>query len=241
MGLVAVEVSLKGKYGVPEIWKAHEQVERAEAEANAFRGCGFRVVTIPGGVLRAVPESSPVRSVTLDAGAAHLRTDDGDVVISGETTVVVVEFSPRAGAPVDLREDQPEERGASGRKPFVDLFVGFPPVRVSVMPEVTDFGGLGEHQTSSAGTNLFRFLAEVKTRVPTALVDHRLANMGLRRRARDTAAQYLVFRRGYSYGTASLERLLASIQPDFDALSHCELATRLAYLTTLSRAAVSAT
>ena len=104
--------------------------------------------------------------------------------------------------------------------------------RISVIQDVVDFSGLGELKLARAADNLVMFVAEFEDRFTQATVDRRMEKARLRKAqlVRKATPQY-GHRRGFSYATESLSKLLESVSPELKAVSQFELGSRLAYLT----------
>ena len=96
-----------------------------------------------------------------------------------------------------------------------------------------DFSGLGDLQMARATDNIAMFATEFEERFSNALIDRRPVNMVARQRpmvvtgGQDPRPD----RKGMSFATAALNRLLESISPDLKDLTQFELASRLSYLT----------
>ncbi len=104
--------------------------------------------------------------------------------------------------------------------------------RISVIQDVVDFSGLGELKLARATDNLVMFVAEFVDRFTQATVDRRMEKARVRKAqlVRKATPQY-GHRRGFSYATESLSKLLESVSPELKRLSQFELGSRLAYLT----------
>ena len=93
-------------------------------------------------------------------------------------------------------------------------------------------GGSGDQAVSNRTVNLAMFVAEVESRFPQARVDRRLVNMVARSRAVvGMPSSHEPPRKGFSFATEALSRLLHSISPELKDLSQFDLSSRLAYLT----------
>ncbi len=104
--------------------------------------------------------------------------------------------------------------------------------RISIFQDVVDFSGLGELKLARATDNLAMFVAEFEDRFTQATVDRRMEKARVRnvQLVRKGTPQY-GHRRGFSYATESLYKLLESVSPELKRLSQFELGSRLAYLT----------
>jgi hypothetical protein len=103
--------------------------------------------------------------------------------------------------------------------------------RVSVNQGIVDFSGL-ETTLPRSADNILMFVTEFSERFLNALMDKRLVGMRVRQRAtvaRPSGPESR--RRGYSYATQALSRLLELVSPTLKDVGHVDLSSRLAYLT----------
>jgi len=124
--------------------------------------------------------------------------------------------------------------GPEAESAFFDLYAsaGGGLRRISVVQDRVDFSGLKEHQLPRATDNLAMFVAECEDRFKHGRVDRRLANMQPRDRPLvGKTGAYDQVRKGFSYATEALSKLLESISPDLKPMSQFDLSSRLAYLT----------
>lgn len=223
LGLIPADLRLKATYTLPEIWRADDDAAAADAAAATLRQAGLGVVLVPGAALGAIAPPNPVSSFSFQADGLLLRAEE-EALLEYDTPGLAVLFTPRPG-------------DARGRLPpaSLDLYAltGIASPRWTIVPGITGFEGMGPRQTSSFGTNVRAFAADVEQRFPAVHVDRRLVNMQVRRRTGTPPAGMV--RQGYSFATAALNQLLESIAPGLSQLEHEELAVRLALLT---RAAV---
>ncbi len=106
-------------------------------------------------------------------------------------------------------------------------------LRISFVQDVVDFSGLGDLKLPTADGNMLKFVAECQQRFTKAQFDRRLVDVRLRRSLIIDAAARPPHeeRKGFSYATTALAKLLESISPDLRNISQFELGSRLAYLT----------
>lgn len=117
---------------------------------------------------------------------------------------------------------------------FLDLYftAGSGARRITVMQNSVDFSGLGEMALPNATTNMELLVQECEDRFTSGAVDRRLVNMQPRQRPMvgRPAADHPE-RKGFSFATEALNRLLESISPELKGASQFELSSRLAFLT----------
>lgn len=126
------------------------------------------------------------------------------------------------------------EEGAQKNSHFLDIyFTGESgPGKISVTQDQVDFSGLGKSQTPDSATNLALFAAKCEDRFAQGRFDRRLVNMQARQWP--MVSRGIVKhgeRKGYSYATEALSKLLESISPDLKDLSPFQFSSVLAYLT----------
>ncbi len=116
---------------------------------------------------------------------------------------------------------------------FMDLYTGgADPRRLGFVLGAVDFAGLGELALENPIANLEMFVQEFDEKFEQGTVDRRLIDLQPRQRPMVGEAQASApERKGYSYATQALARLLESISPDLKAMSQFELSSRLAYIT----------
>lgn len=118
---------------------------------------------------------------------------------------------------------------------FLDLYTSVEGTlrRMSILQDRVDFSGLKELQLPRAADNLAMFVAECEDRFKRGRVDRRLMNMQPRERpVVGRTSSYDAERKGFSYATEALSKLLESISADLKNISQFDLSSRLAYLTT---------
>jgi hypothetical protein len=121
-----------------------------------------------------------------------------------------------------------------GESSFLDVYFteGNTERRLTVLQDKVDFSGLGEMALPNAATNMEMLVQEVEDRFKSGAVDRRLVNMQPRQRPMvGTPTPEHPERKGFSFATEALNRLLESISPDLKGLSQFELSSRLAFLT----------
>jgi hypothetical protein len=224
LGLAPVDVRLKSNHPVPEIWLAADSPAAAAGAAERLRRAQFRVVPVPGDVLAEVPAPSPVTAFRFGEARLELHGEQREGALAYDASVVAVLFTPRLG----------EARGAQPSS-CLDLYPmsDGPPERWTVLQGVTDFAGMGPRQTASFGTNVHALAAAVEAHFAHVVLDRRLEQMRVRRRAGVPPPGAI--RQGYSFATAALNQLLESIRPGLSQVEDADLTSRLAYLTDARR------
>ncbi len=131
------------------------------------------------------------------------------------------------------RSSQSGDEAAPAEAAFVDLYAtaAGTPRRLSVAVGKVDFSGLGEQQLPNMIGNLEIFVQEFESRFEGGTVDRRLLDMQPRQRPMVGGGESQE-RKGFSYATQALSKLLESIEPDLKDVSQFELSSRLAFLTT---------
>jgi hypothetical protein len=121
-----------------------------------------------------------------------------------------------------------------GESSFLDVYFteGDAARRLTVLQDKVDFSGLGEMALPNAATNMEMLVQEIEDRFKSGAVDRRLVNMQPRQRPMvGTPTPDHPERKGFSFATEALNRLLESISPDLKGVSQFELSSRLAFLT----------
>lgn len=121
-----------------------------------------------------------------------------------------------------------------GESSFLDVYFtdGGTARRLTVLQDKVDFAGLGEMALPNATTNMEMLVQEFEERFASGLVDRRLVNMQPRQRPMvGKPAPEHPDRKGFSFATEALNRLLESISPDLKGVSQFDLSSRLAFLT----------
>ncbi len=122
-----------------------------------------------------------------------------------------------------------------GESSFLDVYFtdGGTARRLTVLQNSVDFGGLGEMALPNATTNMEMLVQEFEERFTNGSVDRRLVNMQPRQRPMvGKPAPEHPERKGFSFATEALNKLLESISPELKQASQFELSSRLAFLTT---------
>jgi hypothetical protein len=217
LGLSPADVRLKVNYAVPEIWVVAPAAS-AELAAGRLREAGFRVAVVPGAALGAIPPRTPVISFSLEEQGLLVRGAE-QATLEYDASVIAVLFTPRPG---EHKEEVPA---------FLDLYaiVRGHLHRWTFLQGTTGFGGMGSRQTASFGMNVHALAADLGRRFSRCTLDERLVNMQVRRRTGNPPQG--IARRGYSYATASLSKLLDSLAPGLGQIEHDDMASRLAFLT----------
>jgi len=122
---------------------------------------------------------------------------------------------------------------AAAEAAFLDVYTeGADARRLGFVLGVVDFSGLGELALENPVANLEMLVQEFEEKFQQGTVDRRLLDLQPRQRPMVGEAQAAApERKGYSYATQALAKLLESISPDLKAMSQFELSSRLAYIT----------
>jgi len=114
---------------------------------------------------------------------------------------------------------------------------------MTFLQDTVDFSGFGT-PSRRAADNLLHLIAECQSRFAHATIDRRCAAMRLRRNPMVTgepvSPELQGRRKGFSFGTTALKRVLDLIAPDLGSLTQAELSSRLVYLTYRAGAALGA-
>jgi hypothetical protein len=232
LGLSPPDLALKAKYPIPEIWAAEEDAARIAVAARAAVQGGLRVVIVPGAELAAIPARVVLSAVAVTEAALNLGAGGSELDLNWAVDVIGVYYTPRtAGAEPAARGVR--EQGASCDVPFLDLFLpaGSGLKRFTALPEATAFSGLGEGAPLSPAGRVARLVHVCGERFSSGQIDHRLVHMQVRHWPPPAPSPKLVLRKGFSFASAGLGDLLARLGPELVNISHCELASRLVYLT----------
>ncbi len=259
MGLTPAEFRVKANYPVPEVWYADSDRARVDAFAGSLRGAGLNVATIPGSDLAELPAPEPVRGFQFGDEALGLRLDERAIDLPYGSNPIVVYYQSRAPtAPPESRVvrgslgsrlSHADVLGSSAKRPsvierasrrptgaslaFVDIYAdpGGAVRRFALVEGVVDFSELPSPIPRGANS-IAMFVAECSGRFSRAHVDRRLVGMRSREPLEGGGeVKALAMRKGFSFGTRSLQSLLKSIEAPLEELSHSELASRLIYLT----------
>ncbi len=258
-GLAAAEVRMKANYHVPEIWVADRDQQRIEATATEMRAAGLNVVLLAGEHL-VLPSGMNVGSFSFDDHRFIAKVRDSELDVNYERPIVAVFCKPKSLA-VDSglsggqgavsmmsrssktrdsllggtrRSSSTSDNAAPPHPAFVDMYVPADGqiVRLTFQQGTVDFAGLGLPAPRNPIQGLTMLLDALQQRFPQSHVDRRLENMIPRRRTVvQSGVDYSVARKGYSFASEGLSKLLGGIAPGLDELGQMELASRLAYLT----------
>ena len=124
--------------------------------------------------------------------------------------------------------------GGPAESSFLDVFFsdGGAARRITIVQNTVDFAGLGEMALPNDTTNMEMLVQEFEDRFTSGSVDRRLVNMQPRQRPMvGKPAPEHPERKGFSFATEALNRLLESISPELKDASQFELSSRLAFLT----------
>lgn len=240
LGLDLAGTRLKVQFPAPEVLSASDAGEANEFAAD-LRGTGLSVAVIAGGRLDDVPWPDPVTSLAFgeDGLTAGLRS--GDVHLSYGTPVLGVFCKPPAGFSMksDVNVLEAIERGdgpaiAEGIqwKSIVDLYFreGGRVRRISLVPGLADFSGLGALRGGTAAETLRSILDECTSRFDDMELDTRLEDVRPRQRfVMGEAGFNPDLRKRYSFGTLLLCHILDSISAELRDVPQYELGSRMAY------------
>lgn len=211
------ELRLKAKYGVPEIWLAEEQEAQATGYARALGMAGFRLVTIDAAALAAVPSRTVIARFEFKSMGLEAQTEAETVTVPYDQRIV--------GVHCTLREPDPTP-------PFLDLYIyrHGTLARLTVEQGMSDLRGLLAERKIGVVANLPTMVSTCEKRFPNVVMDRRLMDMHLRKRS-GLPAKLVEKRKGFSFATPQLSRLLESLQPGLGTISQTELSSRLVFLT----------
>ncbi len=236
LGLAAPDLVLKANYQIPEIWAAEEDEAKVRAIADAVRRAGFKVTLVPGAALMSVATRHPVQKVSVADSGVALLAEGRRLELGWDAELIAVYYTPRAGGGggKDQSVRGVKEHGAACDAPFFEIYLakGDSSERLAVLADLTAFSGLGESKAVSPAGRVARFVQLCEERFTTGQVDRRLVNMQIRHwpPPASLAAKQLI-RKGFSFASVGLAELLAKFGPEMAGPSHCELASRLVYLT----------
>lgn len=258
LGLTPEQFDAKVRYGVPEIWFAHPDAERASDVARALTEAGCRVALFDSKELADIPSRNRVRAFSFTDHGLTAQADTGATEVEYDAPVDVVFCRPREAAPDlgltsrrsrsssffsikdRLVETSPSRTSGSSAEvgvaeddavPFLDIYVPHDGIvqRFTVQQNAVNFSGLGRVQPRAAA-NMEALVGSCEDRFGNGRVDRRLVGMRLRQRSRRRAPGS-EHRRGFSYASPGLLALLAALDPELANVSQAELSSRLAYLT----------
>jgi hypothetical protein len=226
-GLTPADVLMKAKYVAPEIWLAGTDGSKLEDAAQTLRETGLNITVIAGKDLANIPAPARVKSFSFTDTYLVAKLEDLEVGLPYVAHIVAVFCKAPEGSPAELTQPT----GSA----VLDIYGSRKGelLRMSFVQEVVNFSGLGDLQLPTAEGNMLKFVAECEHRFTKVQFDRRLESVRVRRSLIiDTAARPPhEERKGFSYATTALAKLLESISPDLKDISQFELGSRLAYLT----------
>jgi hypothetical protein len=253
LGLTPEQFEAKARYGVPEIWFAHPDGERANDVARALNEAGCRIALFDSRDIITIPSRNRVRSFSFTDRGLTAHSDSGDRELEYDAPVEAVFCRPRESSPdlsgVSRRsrsssffsiKDRLVESGPISAEmggadedavPFLDIYVSQEGnvQRFTVQQNAVNFSGLGRVQPRAAA-NMEALVGSCEDRFGAERVDRRLVGMRIRMRG-SKRAPGSEHRRGFSYASPGLLALLAALDPAIAHVTQAELSTRLAYLT----------
>lgn len=228
LGLHPVDLSLKARYGIPEIWLAPPSRSEAETAARDLRAAGLHVAVALGDDLATIPAQALVEDVGFGASGLSVIVKDTELNLPYELPAVGVLCAPR-----EEKEKGLPAEGTGAWGTFLDVFVPWPGGvrRFGMVQGVTDCSSVDEGGLLTVPGRFLKCVSEFETRFPKARVDRRLTHLQLRRR--HVGGPYVQQRKGFSYATPALNELLRSLAPGggLEDISQPELCSRLVYLT----------
>ena len=227
-GLTPADVRMKASYGAPEIWVMSTVKSKIEDAARTLREAGLNVVIAAGEDLANIPPAATVKSFSFTDTYLVAKLEDLEVGLPYDAPIVAVFCKAPEGSPAELT------RPAGSA--LLDIYGTRKGevLKMSFVQEVVDFSGLGDAKLPTAEGNMLKLVWECERLFTKAQFDRRLVGVRLRRSLIvDTAAARPPNpqRKGFSYATTALAKLLESISPDLKDISQFELGSRLAYLT----------
>jgi hypothetical protein len=190
------------------------------------------VVIVPGAELAAIPARVVLSAVAVTEAALNLGVGGSELDVNWATDVAGVYYTPRkAGAEPAARGVR--EQGASCDATFLDLYIAVERSlkRFTALPDATAFSGFGEAAPLSPAGRVAHLMQVCGERFTSGQFDHRLVNMQVRHWPPPAPSPKLVVRKGLSFASTGLAELLGRLGPELVNISHCEIASRLAYLT----------
>ncbi len=249
LGLSPAEIRMKANYPVPEIWLAANEAVTMEETVAELAAAGLNVAIVPGDALGALPPREEVQSFVFSDAGFVAAVEGAEVAIPYDASATAVYCTPRQPSGLDpahtggsgITEGLTRRSSAVGRagggvgeSSFLDVYFtdGGTARRLTVLQNSVDFGGLGKLALPNATTNMEMLVQEFEERLTNGSVDRRLVNMQPRQRPMvGRPAPEHPERKGFSFATEALNRLLESISPDLKEASQFELSSRLAFLT----------
>jgi hypothetical protein len=163
----------------------------------------------------------------------HVEWGGGRLDLSWDVEVIGAYYTPRLGGAAEPGARGVKEHGATCDAPFLDLYLpeGGALKRLTALPDATAFSGLGGSAALSPAGRVARLAQVCEERFTSVQMDHRLVNMQVRHWPPPGPSPHLVQRKGYSFASTGLAELLARLAPALVNISHCEIGSRLVYLT----------
>jgi hypothetical protein len=254
LGLGVLDARLKVGFPAPEVLLASDR-HRADEFADSLRGAGLNVAVVDGADLTTIPWPAPVGGFDFRAEGLAARIGDGVVELGYDEPVLGVYCKPPSdlpgGVPIpdgavasgDAAAASEAGAGPAGKgleiaealewTSILDLYFARDGRlrRISVVGDITDFGGLGDMRHATGAENVATTVAECTRLFRRIEIDARLE--GVRPRTRfvgGDAGFDLDLRKLYSFGTLLLRQVLDSISPELRDLTQFELGSRLAYV-----------
>jgi hypothetical protein len=171
-------------------------------------------------------------AVTVTGSGLVLQGAGTRLEMTWGAAVIGVYYTPRPGA-ADPGARTVKAQGASCDAGFFEFYLpaGSVVQRFAALPDATAFSGLGGGAALSPAGRLARLVQLCEERFTSAQVDQRLLNMQVRNWPPPGPSPKLLLRKGYSFASTGLAELLAKLGPSLVNISHCELSSRLVYLT----------
>ena len=221
LGLTAAEVRMKANYPAPEIWLVESDLGTAREKAKTLLNAGFNAALLKGSVLAGVPAPESVGALAASPTGFTVTTESSEIEMArGRPLIAVV--CDAAAREKERRASRSSLVKAETHSPFVDLYVGTASGwrAARLVPADVDFSALGDLAQLTVIANFQTVLEELRDNFQGAMLDERLAAVA--------------YRFSIVSGTG-IPKLLAEIAEDLKDLRPYDLATRLAFLTTLGR------
>ncbi len=263
-GLSPAEVRMKANYPIPEIWIAGDDGSLVTSAAKVLQNSGLSVTITSAEDLAAVPNGDVAEKIEFTDSGFSVLCDGSSNSISRESRTVVVYCRPQS-TDIDknshkvnsLRSRMSHSSVIVGDRsrtsslmelmggsnaldegvPFIDVYyeIDGDPSRVSLVAGTTFIadGDSGQILSVKDMPSLVKRISETFTDLR---VDERLVGMRIRRRQMvGTVKPNESRRKGFSFASAGLTRLLEEISPALKNISDTDFSSRLAFITTLNR------
>lgn len=188
---------------------------KMEDAAQTLREAGLNVVVIAGKDLANIPAPARVKSFSFTDTYLVASLEDLEVGLPYDAPIVAVFCKAPEGSPAELTQPT----GSA----VLDIYGSRKGelLRMSFVQEVVNFSDLGDLKLPTVEGNMLKFVAECERRFTKVQFDRRLENVRVRRSLIiDTAARPPhEERKGFSYATTALAKLLESISPDLKDIS----------------------